>query len=550
LSVGGNSVVISDAELRIGEVACLRIRPGSITDIAAARRELENMREKIAVILSGAGVGSIEEARNASDSMKSLSHKKKSLIDELERSGVQTIDDSLRETETALSRVSKRTAIARDAGIDLPDDRDSLELARTEADDQARLLGEAHKKEEGELEKMREKSDKLAKKLSDAKDKLETQKGSLKTQEGRFHLMQEKYGSAEKRIIEISALSERKKKASAAREVVIGKIALLQPEFIDDDIARLHQSVEQTQASINSISTNIGAAKSLLTLTGTDDPEADFERAKARFEQLEARHAGLAKDAAGIRHLMETAERVRKGLTEKFAMPLEAAAGRYLSCMFGSGASVRIDLDAGKNMCSEIIVGRQEAGLGNFSFDSLSEGAKEQVGIAMRLAMTEVLAADHDGCLPVVLDDAFTSSDPERVGLVQRMLFNAAKSGLQIIVFSCNPTDYRTLGATEFQLVRPRLSAAIASIASESHVESDSDEPPQTTILPQSDPEGESLFIQKLTDLGGKAGNGNLRETLGWDEETFDRIKSALLQSGKITPGKGRGGSVKIPGIE
>ena len=70
----------------------------------------------------------------------------------------------------------------------------------------------------------------------------------------------------------------------------------------------------------------------------------------------------------------------------------------------------------------------------------------------MRLAMAEVLAAGHDGCLPVVFDDAFAFSDPERVQILQRMLDHAAIRGLQVIVLTCNPSDYGSLGAKQLTL--------------------------------------------------------------------------------------------------
>lgn len=53
-------------------------------------------------------------------------------------------------------------------------------------------------------------------------------------------------------------------------------------------------------------------------------------------------------------------------------------------------------------------------------------------------------------------------------------------------------------------------------------------------------------FIQVLTELGGSAGNGRLREALQWDEATYDAIKSALVAEGVIKPGRGRGGSVSL----
>lgn len=60
----------------------------------------------------------------------------------------------------------------------------------------------------------------------------------------------------------------------------------------------------------------------------------------------------------------------------------------------------------------------------------------------MRLAIAEMPAADHDFCLPVVFDDAFAYSDPDRVQTLQRMLDLAGTRGLQIIVLTCNPARF------------------------------------------------------------------------------------------------------------
>jgi type I restriction enzyme M protein len=53
-------------------------------------------------------------------------------------------------------------------------------------------------------------------------------------------------------------------------------------------------------------------------------------------------------------------------------------------------------------------------------------------------------------------------------------------------------------------------------------------------------------FIAVLTELGGSAGNGKLRETLGWADATYDAVKEELIGDGLVTPGRGRGGSVAI----
>lgn len=53
-------------------------------------------------------------------------------------------------------------------------------------------------------------------------------------------------------------------------------------------------------------------------------------------------------------------------------------------------------------------------------------------------------------------------------------------------------------------------------------------------------------FLGALTALGGSAGNGRLRETLEWDEATYEAVKTNLLGRRLIVPGRGRGGSVAL----
>ena len=93
----------------------------------------------------------------------------------------------------------------------------------------------------------------------------------------------------------------------------------------------------------------------------------------------------------------------------------------------------------------------------------LSGGAKEQTAAAVRLAMAEVLAGDYGGRLPVVFDDAFAYSDPERVNQLQRMLDLAATRGLQVIVLTCNPADYASLGARTIMLKSQRFISNVNS---------------------------------------------------------------------------------------
>jgi type I restriction enzyme M protein len=53
-------------------------------------------------------------------------------------------------------------------------------------------------------------------------------------------------------------------------------------------------------------------------------------------------------------------------------------------------------------------------------------------------------------------------------------------------------------------------------------------------------------LLGALTALGGSAGNVRLRETLEWDEASYEAVKAELLSRRLIVTGRGRGGSVAL----
>src|SRR5688572_12330676 len=58
------------------------------------------------------------------------------------------------------------------------------------------------------------------------------------------------------------------------------------------------------------------------------------------------------------------------------------------------------------------------------------------------------------------------------------------------------------------------------------------------------------LFIDKLKQLSGGeqklVSNSEVRDALQWDEERYARIKSQLVDAGRILVGRGRGGTVGL----
>jgi uncharacterized protein YhaN len=72
-------------------------------------------------------------------------------------------------------------------------------------------------------------------------------------------------------------------------------------------------------------------------------------------------------------------------------------------------------------------------------YESLSGGAKEQLGILARLAGAALVAKED--AVPVVVDDALGFTDPDRLTRMSEVFDSVGAHG-QVIVLTCSPTRY------------------------------------------------------------------------------------------------------------
>jgi DNA repair exonuclease SbcCD ATPase subunit len=92
----------------------------------------------------------------------------------------------------------------------------------------------------------------------------------------------------------------------------------------------------------------------------------------------------------------------------------------------------------------------QIAGIGRtrdsvHAFDNLSQGAKEQLLLCLRLAVAQELAADEPQVL--ILDDVLVNTDSVRQERILDVL-SAQSARLQIIILTCHQDRYRGIGQT------------------------------------------------------------------------------------------------------
>ena len=178
--------------------------------------------------------------------------------------------------------------------------------------------------------------------------------------------------------------------------------------------------------------------------------QAELEQKQAELESRLEDQERLEKEAGMLTLLRRLLEEEQNAMATQYTAPLTERIGRYLAQVFPDAPQTSLSYDA-RSGFQELQWRRGNEAA--FGFDVLSTGAREQFAAALRVTMAEVLAEAYDGSLPVLFDDAFANSDPERQAGVFRMLQQAADQGLQVILLTCDPERSRGIeGASHTSL--------------------------------------------------------------------------------------------------
>ncbi len=554
VTVGTRHILTEDAVVQIGPAVRLEIQPSGGTSLAGARRaEAENSRE-LQAMLDSLGLQSVKEATEVQERRNGHASSIATKEAELNGNGADSLAEELQDAQydltAAKAGVERRATLA--PGWKAPDDKSSAKAIARE------LEGELSEAERLESE-AKTARDRLATKtgldeeaLNKQRTETEQQRIELSNLNARLHQFLENHGDDTIRSRALIECQSAKNKAQDLLRDTTNAIAALQPELLERDRTRIARAIKAATDEQIAAGNQIAVAKAALRSDGSEDPAADLASAEAKARSAGEHRTSVERKSQAIALLDQMFQEAQHSLAEQFTQPLADKISGYLQCIFGAGARAQVDLE--NNEFTGLRLSRPGFGGAPFAFESLSGGAKEQTAAAVRLAMAEVLAADHGGCLPVVFDDAFAYSDPERVNQLQRMLDLAATRGLQVIILTCNPVDYASLGAKPVSL-RPERHGPSVGRNPVPELEADSSDatPPDPEAELPSGAEGvvvtpelcESL-LRALSALGGSKGNQTLRQELGWDDPTYRAVRQNLMASGKLVSGRGRGGSVSL----
>lgn len=171
-----------------------------------------------------------------------------------------------------------------------------------------------------------------------------------------------------------------------------------------------------------------------LTVFGTEGRKGKLDAAQSEREHAAAHHHRIGRSARAAQTLRSVMARHRESTRQRYVDPFRAEIERLARPVFGE--TFEVDVDSSLRIQSRTLAGR------TVPYDSLSGGAKEQLGILARLAGA-ALVADED-TVPVVIDDALGLTDPDRLAKMGAV-FDAVGGDGQVIVLTCTAQRYASV---------------------------------------------------------------------------------------------------------
>ncbi|HOX68159.1 MAG TPA: GTP-binding protein, partial [Burkholderiaceae bacterium] len=222
-------------------------------------------------------------------------------------------------------------------------------------------------------------------------------------------------------------------------DAIVARIAAARPDILTQDADRFRRSAEEAENQHRARDRQIVQVETALAAAGAQGLEEELERALSASQLAQRRAAELRRRAEALDHLLQKLEQRRQALTRRLQAPLQKHLDRYLQLLFPSG---RLAVD--DNLVPGALTRPGTRGPDAADFETLSFGAREQMGVISRLAYADLLKEAGRPTL-IILDDALVHSDEQRLAQMKRVLFDAAQRH-QVLLFSCHPGRWRDMG--------------------------------------------------------------------------------------------------------
>jgi AAA ATPase domain len=369
-----------------------------VADVAAARRtdqrrrELQNSRDQLTATLAGlCGDDDVDQLR---ESLARLRAGESPDADGVAMDGTAARTE-LDEAEAALVKAAAERDTHRRVA--------ALAASRlTEVSTQATLL---HDKEATQRAELAVVADRLAQQRASATDE------DLAAAADTDLLAAQ---TAERRVAELSE-----------------RLAAAAPEAVAAELADATEAVEALRVRHDEAARTRHEISVELTVFGTEGRKGKLDAAETRREHAQSEYTRIHRRARGVQLLRSVMVRHRDTTRLRYVEPFRAELQRLGRPVFGPSFEVEVDGD----LC---IRNRTLDGC-TVPYESLSGGAKEQLGILARLAGAALVAKED--AVPVLIDDALGFTDPDRLAKMGKVFDTIGAHG-QVIVLTCTPARY------------------------------------------------------------------------------------------------------------
>lgn len=445
LQPGASRQLCQPSVLQLGNAVEVRLVPGGGAGTAKAAQDLERSDQALASALEAFGLASVEEAAALERRRSDLLAERQRLVEQAKANGEENkLRLRLQAIDGELGSPSVTTA-AETEGLDptASPSEEELLLRISELDtelQQARTSRDAAQREQQRLQSQRQQADQA---LADQRQAIAAAEQALRQRDNQLleartlgDALLQRHQSLEALGAAITAQEQRRDALHSTLTGLRAELDTLAPETLkaaDQQLERTIQALEQHQAEANEARIR---AEERLHGDGSTDLQAEREQKQAELESRLQEQERLEKEAGMLTLLRRLLEEEQNAMGSQYTAPILSRLGRYLAEVFPEAPEASLAYDARGGF--QGLQWRRDAETA-FHFEVLSTGAREQFAAGLRVTMAEVLAEAYDGCLPVLFDDAFAYSDPERQAGVYRMLQQAADQGLQVLLLTCDP---------------------------------------------------------------------------------------------------------------
>ena len=225
-----------------------------------------------------------------------------------------------------------------------------------------------------------------------------------------------------------------------------GELARCAPDTVAAALDEALRRVDALSDRHDEVADALRLVTAQLKVYGTEGRKCQLDAAETEREHAEAEYLRVHRRARAAQLLRSVMARHRDATRLRYVDPFRNQVERLGRIVFGD--TFEVEIDSQLRICSRTLSGR------TVPYESLSGGAKEQLGIVARLAGAALVAKEDS--VPVVIDDALGFTDPDRL-IKMGAVFDAVGGDGQVIVLTCSPQRYESVGAAHhIELSAPR----------------------------------------------------------------------------------------------